>query len=45
MLQSGFRYLKFDTGHDAFYGTSLRNLLSLIMLDELRVGLGMEGET
>jgi hypothetical protein len=45
MLQSGFRYLKFDTGHDAFYGTSLRNLLSLIMLDELRVGLSMEGET
>jgi hypothetical protein len=41
MKHSGFDYLKFDTGHDAWYGVSLRNLLSIRMLDELRLTLEM----
>jgi hypothetical protein len=36
MRHSGFYNLKFDTGHEAWYGASLRNLLSIRMLDELR---------
>lgn len=35
LLHNGFAFLKFDTGHEAFYGASLRNLLSLVMLDQL----------
>jgi hypothetical protein len=35
MKNSGFTYLKFSTGHESWYGTSLRNLLSLKMLDEI----------
>lgn len=41
MKHSGFDYLKFDTGHETWYGTSLRNLLSIRMLDELRITLEM----
>lgn len=36
MANSGFPNLKFSTGHDAYYGTSLQNLLSIRMLDEIR---------
>jgi len=32
---SGFSYLKYDTGHDAFYGVSLQNLLVLRTLHEI----------
>jgi len=39
MKQSGFSYLKFDTGHEAFYGTSLRNLLTVRTLHEIRLKL------
>lgn len=35
MRRSGFYNLKFDTGHETWYGASLRNLLSIRMLDEL----------
>jgi hypothetical protein len=42
MLHSGFRYLKYDSGHEAWYGVSLRNLLSIRMLDEIRRTLEME---
>lgn len=41
MLHSGFRYLKYDTGHESWYGVSLRNLLSIRMLDEIRRTLAM----
>lgn len=41
LLHSGFENLKFDTGHDAWYGATLRNLLSIRMLDELRRVLSM----
>jgi hypothetical protein len=41
MKHSGFDYLKFDTGHETWYGVSLRNLLSIRMLDELRRTLEM----
>lgn len=42
MAHSGFRQLKFDTGHESWYGVSLRNLLALRMLDEIRTTLGMK---
>jgi len=42
MTHSGFAYLKYDTGHESWYGVSLRNLLSIRMLDELRLTLGMD---
>lgn len=42
LQHSGFRYLKFDTGHEAWYGNSLRNLLSIRMLDEIRQTLELE---
>jgi len=42
MAHSGFRYLKYDTGHESWYGVSLRNLLALRMLDEIRSTLGMK---
>jgi hypothetical protein len=42
MTHSGFRYIKFDTGHESWYGVSLRMLLTLRMLDELRVTLEMD---
>jgi hypothetical protein len=42
MLQSGFATLKYDSGHETWYGTSLRNLLALRTLDEIRLTLGLE---
>ena len=39
---SGFDYLKYDTGHEAFYGVSLHNLLSISTLDQIRQRLGIE---
>ena len=39
---SGFDYLKYDTGHEAFYGVSLHNLLSICTLDDIRHKLGIE---
>lgn len=42
MRHSGWRYLKFDTGHESWFGVSLRNLLSIRMLDELRRTLNMD---
>lgn len=39
---SGFDYLKYDTGHEAFYGVSLHNLLSICTLDAIRLKLGIE---
>jgi hypothetical protein len=41
MMHSGFRYLKFDTGHETWYGVSLRNLLTLRMLEEIRNEIDM----
>lgn len=42
MAHSGFRQLKYDTGHESWYGVSLRNLLALRMLEEIRSTLGMK---
>jgi len=39
---SGFDYLKFDTGHEAFYGVALHNLLSICTFDDIRHKLGIE---
>lgn len=41
MKQSGFAYLKYDTGHETFYGTSLRNLLAVRTLHEIRLALNL----
>jgi uncharacterized protein YraI len=41
MKHSGWTNLKFDTGHETWYGTSLLNLLSLRMMDEIRRTVGM----
>ncbi|MEO0565040.1 MAG: hypothetical protein AAF125_23235, partial [Chloroflexota bacterium] len=45
MKQSGFPYLKFDTGHETFYGTSLRNLLAVRVLHEIRMTLALGIDT
>ena len=42
MNRSGFTYLKYDSGHESWYGLSLRNLLSLKMLDDLRLALNSD---
>ncbi|MBC7814616.1 MAG: hypothetical protein H7175_25900, partial [Burkholderiales bacterium] len=42
MQHDGFRFIKFDTGSETFYGVPLRNLLSIYMLDQLRHTLNME---
>ncbi len=39
---SGLDYLKYDTGHEAFYGVSLHNLLVICTLDDIRHKLGIE---
>lgn len=44
MKNSGFVYLKFSTGHESWYGTSLRNLLSLVMLDRIYHTIVRESE-
>lgn len=41
IANSGFPNLKFSTGHEAWYGTSLQNLLAIRMLDEIRRTLDM----
>lgn len=41
LTHSGFDTLKYDTGHEAFYGISLQNLLVLHTLYELRQTLGL----
>lgn len=40
LLRSGFNVLKYDTGHESFYGTSLQNLLVLRTLYEIQQTLG-----
>lgn len=42
MLNSGFPNLVYSSGHETWYGTSLRNLLTLCMLDELRRSFDMD---
>ncbi|MCB9452544.1 MAG: hypothetical protein H6672_13995 [Anaerolineaceae bacterium] len=42
LAPSGFTVLKYDTGHEAFYGISLQNLLVLRTLDEIRLSLGLD---
>lgn len=42
LKNSGFEYLKFTGGNEAFYGVTLQNLLALRVLDELRLSLDME---
>jgi len=39
---SGFDYLKYDTGHEAFYGVSLHNLLSICVLNQIYEKLNVE---
>lgn len=38
---TGFDYLKFDNGSEAYSGTALHNLLSIRMLEELRLTLAL----
>jgi hypothetical protein len=40
LTHSGFDVLKYDTGHESFYGTSLQNLLVLRCLYEIQETLG-----
>jgi hypothetical protein len=40
LTHSGFDVLKYDTGHESFYGTSLQNLLVLRTLYELQEAIG-----
>ena len=42
LAHSGYFYLKFSGGDEAFYGVTLQNLLALRMLDEIRKTLGIE---
>jgi hypothetical protein len=42
LKHSGFERLKFDTGHETWYGVSLQNLLAIRTLDEIRRALKME---
>lgn len=41
LKNSGFEYLKFTGGNEAFYGVTLQNLLALRVLDELKIQLKM----
>lgn len=41
LKHSGYENLYYATGHEAYYGVSLQNLLSLCMLDELRRAMEM----
>jgi len=41
MKHSGWTNLKFDSGHETWYGTTLLNLLSLRMMDEIRRTVGI----
>jgi hypothetical protein len=42
MKNSGWDHIKFTRGNEAYYGTTLQNLLTIRMLDELRLTLNME---
>ena len=42
IANSGFPNIKFSTGHEAWYGTSLQNLLAIRMLDEIRRTVNMQ---
>lgn len=42
MTHSGFVFLKYDTGHESWYGVSLRNLLAIRMLYEIQQTLEMD---
>lgn len=42
LRNSGFTYMKYDNGEEARSGVALLNLLSLRMLDDLRLTLGMD---
>lgn len=42
LLPSGFNYLKYDSGLEAYNGISLQNLLVLRTLHEIRLALGLE---
>lgn len=42
LAHSGYAYLKFTNGDEAFYGVTLQNLLALRMLDEIRNTLEIE---
>ena len=46
LAHSGYFYLKFSYGDEAFYGVTLQNLLALRMLDEIRktVGIDINGD-
>lgn len=44
LAHSGYFYLKFSNGDEAFYGVTLQNLLALRMLDEIRKTVGIEIE-
>jgi hypothetical protein len=41
LTHSGFRYLKYDSGHETWFGVSLYNLLTIRTLDEIRRTLAM----
>lgn len=44
-LQTGFNFIKFDSGVESWYGVGLQNLLAIRTLDEIRrtLGLGFAG--
>lgn len=42
MLQTGFRFIKLDTGLESWYGVGLQNLLAIRTLHEIRTTLGLE---
>lgn len=41
LLHSGWEHLKFSGGDEAWYGATLRNLLSVAMLEQIRQSLGL----
>jgi len=43
LTHSGFRNMTYNTGHEAYYGMSLLNLLAARVLDDLRLTLNMDG--
>jgi hypothetical protein len=41
LKNSGFEYLNFANGNEAFYGVAMQNLLAVRVLDEIRRGIIM----
>lgn len=41
LLHDGFEALTLGGGGEGYYGATLRNLLSLAMLDEIRAAVGL----